>query len=145
MRKEGTKQYWQEKEKFMKSLRGKPELTPDEWKAIVYESWAIYANHKTGLLHGGTASSCNLRTAIAQMELLVSGIKQPEVFDCELPRLKDLIEHTQVIIDAAKVGLERHNAQSNKLFEYNVETGEPLAEDSLSLNGSNNMLAEELP
>ncbi len=121
-----AKQFWQENEERIETLKGHEDITPIEWKEVVYETWAISLNYQTGPMHGGTASSSNFRVANALLQILKSGIKQPEEFRAEQPSLDHLIELTEAVVENAREGMRIHNAQSNKFFGYDIETGQPM-------------------
>ncbi|MBL7670745.1 MAG: hypothetical protein JNM39_09680 [Bdellovibrionaceae bacterium] len=121
-----TDQYWQVQAEYMESLKGREDLTPDDWKRIVYETLAIALNHKTPMISGGTISSENLRVVNAHLKLLIGGIKQPEQFRVEQPSLSYLIRLTKKIKKVAQKAIIEHNCQDRKFVEYDIESGNPV-------------------
>ena len=117
-------EYWTQNEASMANLNGVKTPTPEEWKSIAYETWAICLNSHGG---GGTDSSAAVRTAKSHLDLLKSGFQQPAVFRKERPLLEEMIEMTDATLKKAQEFLRIHNAQENICsWRYDLETGEPV-------------------
>lgn len=118
--------YWKSNAEYLEGLKGKTDLSPTDWKAIVYETWAICANSGTPVFAGGTISSQNFIVTSAHLKLLESLIEQPAEFREEHPTLDELVHLTTKTIEEARDGLVRHNSQSSRFEEYDLVTGEPI-------------------